>query len=99
MPFSTELRRVLYRFDQMKRGANIQSDLMFPARDGGRWEHRNALRSYYCLLQRLGLPRSGFHRLRHTMATRYLQNGGDVVRLSIIWGTPRSAPHKGICIC
>jgi hypothetical protein len=27
---------------------------MFPAREGGRWEQRNALRSYYCLLKRQG---------------------------------------------
>ena len=59
---------------------------MFPARDGGTWEHRNARRSYYCLLKRLGLPRTGFHLLRHTFATQYLRNGGDVVRLSIILG-------------
>jgi hypothetical protein len=29
---------------------------MFPARDGGAWHQRNALRSYYLLLGRLGLP-------------------------------------------
>jgi integrase/recombinase XerD len=86
VPFSTELRKVLFRFGQFKERAGIECDLMFPAREGGRWEHRNALRSYYCLLKRLGLPRSGFHRLRHTFATQYLRNGGDVVRLSIILG-------------
>jgi integrase/recombinase XerD len=84
VPFSTELRKLLFRFGQFKERAGIDSDLMFPARGGGRWGRRNALRSYYCLLKRLGVPKSGFHRLRHTMATQYLRSGGDVVRLSII---------------
>ena len=86
VPFGIELRKVLFRFAQVKERASVRSDLMFPAREGGRWEQRNALRSYYCLLKRLGLPRSGFHRLRHTFATQYLRHGGDVVRLSIILG-------------
>lgn len=86
VPMSVELRRVLFRFAQAKERAGVNSDLMFPAREGGRWEQRNALRSYYCLLKRLGLLCSGFHFLRHTFATQYLRNGGEVVRLSIILG-------------
>ena len=84
VPFGIELRKILFRFTQVKEKAEIRSELMFPARDGGKWEHRNARRSYYCLLKTLGLPQSGFHLLRHTFATQYLKNGGDVVRLSII---------------
>ena len=86
VPMSIELRKVLFRFGQFKERAEVVSDLMFPAREGGKWEQRNALRSYYCLLKRLGLPQSGFHLLRHTFATQYLRHGGDVVRLSIVLG-------------
>ena len=70
MPFGVELRKVLFRFGECKELEGIGSDLMFPSREGGRREQRNALRSYYCMLRRLGLPRSGFHRLRHSFATQ-----------------------------
>src|SRR6266850_2490937 len=86
VPFSVELRKTLFRFEQIKKKVRVASDLMFPSRDGGKWEHRNARRSYYVFLRELGLPRSGFHLLRHTFATQYLRAGGDVVRLSIILG-------------
>ena len=84
VPFSLELRKRLTLFEKVK--ARVPGDLMLPARDGGKWHVRNARRSYYLLLDRLGVPRSGFHCLRHTFATHYLQSGGDVVRLSKILG-------------
>jgi integrase len=49
---------------------------LFTTRDGSRLTQRNALRAHYILLAKVGLPKSGFHRLRHTFATNYLRAGG-----------------------
>jgi integrase/recombinase XerD len=68
---------------QRKRWA---SDWLFPTRAATKLNQRNALRAHYALLNRIHIPKSGFHRLRHTFATSYLQNGGDVVRLSRVLG-------------
>jgi integrase/recombinase XerD len=61
VPFSTELRKVLFRFAKVKVNADVTSELMFPAREAGKWELRNARRSYYCLLKRLGHPSGTRH--------------------------------------
>ena len=64
IPFSVDLRRILFRYQQQREREAIRDPLMFPARSGGSWEQRNALRSFYLLQDRLQLPRVGFHRLR-----------------------------------
>ena len=87
VPFSIELRRILYRYQDQREALGVPATepLMFPEHEGGRWDQRNARRSFYLLQNRLGLKRVGFHRLRHTFATEYLRRGGDVVRLSRSW--------------
>jgi integrase/recombinase XerD len=77
VPFSFELRKRLVRFAQVRDKRGILSEWMFSARNGGRWHQRNALRSYYLLPGRIGIPKSGFHRLRHTFATQYLRHGDE----------------------
>jgi integrase/recombinase XerD len=83
VPMSFELRRILYRWLRKH-----QFDLVFPTRNGTQTTHRNNLREFKRLGKRLGISgvRVSFHTLRHTFATAYLRNGGDVFRLQRILG-------------
>jgi integrase/recombinase XerD len=85
-PFSSELRKVLYRYQQIRAKERSSSDLLFPTREGTRWDRRNSLRGLYLLQDKFALPRFGWHRLRHTFATNYLRHRGDIVRLSMVLG-------------
>ena len=53
VPFSLELRKRLVRFQQTKARVGVSGEWMFPERRGGRWQSRNALRSYHLLLDKV----------------------------------------------
>jgi integrase/recombinase XerD len=86
VPFSFELRKVLFRYEQLRAKRHARCELMFPSREGTAWDQRNSLRGLHILQEKLDLPTFGWHRLRHTFATNYLRQGGDIVRLSMVLG-------------
>lgn len=86
VPFTMNLRRILWRY--MEDRAAPAGDLVFWQAHGRPLSERNVLDDFYTLCDNLGIraAKNSFHPLRHTMATNYIRNGGDAVRLQRILG-------------
>jgi integrase len=62
---------------------SAEDDLVFCTATGSPHSHGNVLaRGLYPALDRAGLPRTTFHSLRHTHASLWIKDGGDVITLS-----------------
>ena len=72
VPMSIDLRKILFRWGQVRERAEVTSPLLFPSRV--RWALASAQRATELLLP------------DETFATQYRRNGGEVVRLSVILG-------------
>jgi integrase/recombinase XerD len=83
VPFSLELRKILFKYCI----ANAEDDgALFRTSTGSLLSARNADRDLKTLGKAIGIPKIGFHRMRHTMASNYMKQGGNVVHLQKILG-------------
>jgi integrase/recombinase XerD len=88
VPFSLELRKTLFRFLKSKAKRGILPGILFASHSGGRISYRNTYRDIRLLCERLGIsgPRLSPHTFRHTFATNFLRQGGDVYKLCRVLG-------------
>jgi len=85
VPFSFELRRVLVRY--MQKAPGKLTNHVFCTKDGARLSYHNLNRDYRQLCVKARVQKEGsFHRLRHTFATNYVRNGGNILYLSRVLG-------------
>jgi integrase/recombinase XerD len=83
VPISLECRKVLFKFLQRH-----ELEFVFPTLHGGKVYYRSALTQFKKLCKRQGIwgVRLSWHTLRHTFATCYLRDGGNIIYLSRILG-------------
>jgi integrase/recombinase XerD len=86
VPFSLELRKVLWRWRQ--RASGPDTGLLFATRNNTQITVRNFLREFKALGKRLGISgvRLSPHTCRHTFACEYLRRGGNLEFLRRILG-------------
>lgn len=77
VPFSYELRKVLWKFK------DDRFEFLFHTRDGKKLMHRNVLRNVkaLCLEAKVMPPKRLLHAFRHLFALTYLRRGGSVLHL------------------
>jgi integrase/recombinase XerD len=83
VPISIECRKILFKFLQKH-----DFDFVFPTLHGGKVYYRSALDQFKKLCKKQGVfgVRLSWHTLRHTFATCYLRDGGNIIYLSRILG-------------
>lgn len=88
IPFSPELRKILYHFNQIREVANPGGQWMFPTSTGTKVEYRNFHRDLVVLCQKLKIvgPRVSPHSFRHYFSANWIRQGGSIYDLSRLLG-------------
>ena len=81
VPMPMELSTEIKRFP-----AVLGEDRMFPPKRGAKGERQRVEGSFETILRMAGISDFRFHDLRHTMASWYMMNGGDLYELAKILG-------------
>ena len=81
VPMTPELAAEIQRFP-----AVIGEDRVFPPKHGARGERQRVEGSFETVLELADIPNFRFHDLRHTFASWYMMNGGDLYELAKILG-------------
>jgi integrase len=81
VPLTRELASELRKYP-----AVIGEDHLFPPKRGAKGERRRVEGSFETLLELSGIQNFRFHDLRHTFASWYMMNGGDLYELAKILG-------------
>lgn len=85
VPLGLHTRKLLLRY-LSRRPACAQTDMLFLMSDLHPITDNTVKQMFKKLKARSGIPRLRAHLLRHTFATRYLENGGDIYSLQQILG-------------
>lgn len=83
VPFSLELRKVLWKFSRTH-----PHELMFCTQSGGKLSYHNMLRELKELAKELRIVnnRISYHQFRYKFAINYIRQGGDAFRLQRVLG-------------
>src|ERR1700689_2719621 len=81
VPMASEVPEDIGRFP-----AVFGQDPIFPPEPGPKRERRRVDRSFETVLEMAGIENFRFHDLRHTFASWYMMNGGDLHELARILG-------------